>query len=266
MKEFFLTKTDLSVNCVYYKSRIYCKLAGYYDYKCVELLTKAFELALQIETPVLRFQVIESIFTTAIYKMSKEEGLERDRRNLIKSIPIELAKIVNDINDDYDKVIGLTRLALFSSTTSNDRHRYLKLSIETIEKVNNDYDKIELISRLSPLICLYDDLNEYLNKAIIEGIKDEKCRLYVKGKYGKILIDGESDFIEKAKQNQHSLHQFTIIIEDDEEEKEEKEEKEEEDYKMEALKKYSEIKGVFTLYALLNDALLTLNNKDISHK
>ena len=205
LKEFFLNKTDLSVTSVYYKSRIYCKLAGYYDYKCVELLTKAYELALQVDTPVLRFQLIESIFTTAIYKMSNDDSLDKQRRNLIKSIPIELAKIVNDIKDEYDKVIGLTRLALFSSTKSLDRHKYLKLSIETVEKVNNDHDKIELISRLSPLVGLYDDLREYLNKVVIEGIKDEKCRLYVKGNYGKVLIDGEIDFIEKAKQNHYSL-------------------------------------------------------------
>ncbi|CAM2727295.1 unnamed protein product [Rotaria socialis] len=179
----FLHERITTISNSYYRSRALSQLAQFYDGKSYELLQESFELTKSIQESVLRFQVLEKIFSTTHYKEVKQ-------KSFIKKILDELVLSYDTITDQYDRVIASIRLSFYGS--GDFRKKYLTNAIEALSKMDENEEQMKLIIKLKPLISIYDELQIDLN-GIIENVKNKIYKHYVNSYYGRILFSEKLD-------------------------------------------------------------------------
>ncbi|CAF0993265.1 unnamed protein product [Didymodactylos carnosus] len=235
IKEVLLEKIQ-SMRNSYYKSRALSQLAQFYDEKSDELLNESFKVTKTIQKPILKFQVLENIFSIAHYKEVKH-------KLFIKEILNELVLSCDSIDGHYDRVIASIRLSFYGSR--DFRKIYLTNAIETLVKMDEDDEKIKLIIKLKSLITIYDDLQISLN-GIIENLKNKTHNYFINSYYGRIL------FAEKL--NVDTLHSSLLVSE--------KLGNDNDNEQNEDVSNSTEIQALFMLFAQLNDIKLTLGKTD----
>ncbi|CAF3945314.1 unnamed protein product [Rotaria sordida] len=260
IKDFLFEKVQSMCN-PYYKSRALYQLATFYDEKSYELLNESFKLTKNIQEPILKFQVLEKIFTIIHYKEVKQKVF-------IKQIVDELVLIFDSIESLHDRVIASIRLSFYGS--GEFRKKYLTNALETLIKMDENDDKIKLIIKLKPLICIYDDLQIKLNE-IIESLKNKINNYFVNSYYGKILFNeklyvdtsnlkldinknSENENDEKKNEDGSNSNSSVDMSKNLGNENDEK--------KNEEVQNYTELQSLFLLFAQLNDTKLIIGKTD----
>ncbi|CAF4121797.1 unnamed protein product [Rotaria sp. Silwood2] len=235
IKDFLFEKIQ-SMRNPYYKSRALYQLAEFYDEKCYELLSESFTLTKNIQEPTLKFQVLEKIFSIVHYKEVKHILL-------IQQIVDELILTFDNIEDLYNRIIASIRLSFYGS--GEFRKKYLTNAIETLIRMNEDNDKIKLIIKLKPIISIYDDLQIKFNR-IIETLENKIHNYIVNSYYGRILCT----------ENLHvHTSNFSLDINQNLENRNNNENNVE-------IPDYTELQGLFLLFAQLNDTKLIINKTE----
>ncbi|CAF0940652.1 unnamed protein product [Rotaria sordida] len=235
LKDFLFEKIQSMCN-PYYKSRALYQLAEFYDEKSYELLNESFTLTKNIQEPTLKFQVLEKIFSIIHYK-------ELQYKLFIQQIVNELVLTFDNIKDLYNQFIASIRLSFYGS--GEFRKKYLTNAIEILTKMDEDDNKLKLIIKLKPLINIYDDLQIKLNE-IIETLKNKIHNYFINSYYGRILfteilpvhISNLSLDISQNLENENSNKKIVDISD------------------------YTELQGLFLLFAQLNDIKLVINKTE----
>ena len=222
-QEVLYTKIQ-SMSDPYYKSRGMYQLAEVCDEKSDQFLTESLTLATSITQPVLKFEVLEKIFSVVHYK-------DAQRTSFIQQIVDQLVLTWNTIEGLYNRVIASIRLSFYGS--GQFRYNYLTHALQNLMQMDQDYEQIKLIIKLKPLISLYDDLHITLNQ-FIESLKNKTHQHLVNGHYGKIL----------------STQPLPIHISDSVQNRD----KESEDY--------TQLQALFLLFAQLNDVKSMIDERD----
>ena len=202
IKEFLYEMIQTMCN-PYYKSRALYQLAELYDRRSYELLYQSFMLAKDVAISVLKFQVLENIYSVTHYK-------EVEHRSFIQEIFDELIVTLNEIVDLSDRVIASIRLSFYRS--GEFRHKYLASALQTLVQMDENDEQIALIIKLQPLICLYDDLQIILTQ-FIQKLSNQTYRYLIQRQYGQILsMEHASLHILHSKSNQRDYIQLETLF------------------------------------------------------
>lgn len=161
----------------YYRARLFYQLAEFYDSKAHDLLNESFSCSKEIRNPVLKFQVLEKIYSIACYKMPEYESF-------IDTIIETLKSIIDDIDDIYNRTIAFMRFSFYMS--SNSRKVYLTFALKTLGKMKESDEKLELMIKIKPVLDLYEDLSMDLRGITRSLTNDTHKNLFGKY-YGRIL-------------------------------------------------------------------------------
>ncbi|CAF4015120.1 unnamed protein product, partial [Rotaria magnacalcarata] len=230
IKEFLLEKIQSMCN-PYYKSRALYQLAEFYDERSYDLLNESFALTKNIPEAILKFQVLEKIFSIAHYK-------EPEHKSFIEQVIDELVITFSHIESSYNRIIASVRLSFYGS--GEFRKKYLTIAIETLIQMDEDDEKIKLIINLKPLFSIYDDLQSKLN-GIIEALRNKMHNYFINSYYGRILSN-EKLLADTTKLGLDTNKNSNGEIVD--------------------TQTYTELEGLFLLFAQLNDSKLLFDKTD----
>ncbi|CAF3760597.1 unnamed protein product [Rotaria socialis] len=230
IKEFLLEKIQSMCN-PYYKSRALYQLAEFYDERSYGLLNESFALTKNISEAILKFQVLEKIFSIAHYK-------EPEHKSFIEQVTDELVITFSHIESFYNRIIASVRLSFYGS--GEFRKKYLTIAIETLIQMDEDDEKIKLIINLKPLFSIYDDLQSKLN-GIIGALRNKTHNYFINSYYGRVLFN-EKLYADTTKVSLDTNKNSNDEIVD--------------------TQTSTELEGLFLLFAQLNDTKLLIHKTE----
>ncbi|CAF4655576.1 unnamed protein product [Rotaria sp. Silwood2] len=143
----------------------------------------------------------------------------------------------------HNRIITSIRLSFYRS--GEFRKKYLAIAIVTLDRMDDDNEKIKLITKLKPLISIYDDLLIKLNR-MIATFKNKMHNYFVNSYYGRILF---TEILHVPKSNLDLDISQNLENEDDNKE-------------IVDLSNYKELQSLFVLIAQLNGTKLVTDKTE----